>query len=684
MKKILSLSLVATAMLLNASEIANLEKISVVEKANSVEVTDVSEEQIKSADLAEALSKNVPSISIVRRSGIANDIILRGQKKDNINILLDDAKIHGACPNRMDPPTSHVLSNNVQSVKVIEGPYDVENFGTLSGLVKVETKEPTKDVHGEVNLNAGSYGYKKASTTVSGGTDKLKLLVSTSTEESDQYKDGNGDDFYEQQLKKGFTSDKLYSNPNQKAYEKKTLLTKGVFNINDDQELKLSYTANRSDEVLYPAGSMDADYDDSNIYTVGYTARNLGKFSKELNVDYYYSDVDHPMSTALRESKQEMIGMKMVSKKMVPVYGDYYTNVAHYKTSAWGSKVKNSIEVADSLVTVGLDTNVRNWRGENYTINRKTGDIREGSINMMGKYDSTATSSLKSTDTTNKAIFSKVEKSFGKLDLETGARYDYTDIDSSDVINEDKKYVALNGNIFGIYNVEKDLKYFAGIGKSARVPDARELYTKSSMGSQGNSQLDDVKNYEADLGFDKTIGNFNIRPKLFYSILEDYIYNTGTSFENINAKIYGLNVSGFYLMTDNLSLDYGVSYQRGKKDESLNGQNDKDLAEIPPLKGNLALNYDVDKSKYTAEITAVDTWDSFDSDANEQELGGYALFNLKYSNQIHKNIGVTVGVDNVLDKTYASTNMYKDIMYATTTSFNDPGRYGYVNLKYSF
>ena len=93
MKKILSLSLVATAMLLNASETVNLEKISVVEKANSVEVTDVSEEQIKSAGLADALSNNVPSISIVRRSGIANDIILRGQKKDNINILLDDANV---------------------------------------------------------------------------------------------------------------------------------------------------------------------------------------------------------------------------------------------------------------------------------------------------------------------------------------------------------------------------------------------------------------------------------------------------------------------------------------------------------------------------------------------------------------------------------------------------------------
>ena len=125
MKKFISLSLVTTAMLVNASETNTLEPISVVETANSEIVKDVSDEQLKSADLAEALSKNVPAISIVRRSGIANDIILRGQKKDNINILLDDAKIHGACPNRMDPPTSHVLSNNVQSVKVIEGPYDV-------------------------------------------------------------------------------------------------------------------------------------------------------------------------------------------------------------------------------------------------------------------------------------------------------------------------------------------------------------------------------------------------------------------------------------------------------------------------------------------------------------------------------------------------------------------------------
>ena len=649
MKKILSLSLVATAVLLNASETANLEKIDVVETTNSQIVKDVSDEQIKSADLAEALSKNVPSISIVRRSGIANDIILRGQKKDNINILLDDAKIYGACPNRMDPATSHVLSNNIQSVKVIEGPFDVENFGTLSGLVKVETKEPTKDVHGEINLNAGSFGYRKASGTVTGGTDKLKVLVSASTERSDQYKDGNGDTFAEQQILKGMATTNQYSNKEQRAYEKQTVLTKAQYNVTDDSEIKLSYTANRSDNVLYPTGTMDADYDDSNIYTVGYTTRNLGEFSKQLDLDYYYSDVDHPMSTKLRNN-----GLT-----------SYMT--AHYKTSIWGSKIKNSMEIADSLVTVGLDTSVRNWRGEMYNTNVLTGARSMNSV------------PLASTDTTNKAVFSKVEKSFGKLDLEMGARYDYTDVDSSNILKEDKKYVGLNANIFAIYNIDESMKYFAGVGKSSRVPDARELYS-----STGNSSLEQTENYEADLGFDKTIGNFNIKPKLFYSVLKDYIYNTGT-FGNIDAKIYGLNLTGLYAITDNFSFDYGMAYQKGKKDGDYT---DKDLAEIPPLKANIALNYELNNSKYTAELIAVDSWNDYDASAKEQELGGYAIVNLKYSNQLHKNVTLTLGVDNLFDKVYNSTNTYQDITYAIVNServlFNDPGRYGYVNLKYSF
>src|SRR5574344_1148930 len=650
-KKITMLSfVVATA--LNANEATTLNEITIVEKSNSKLIKDINSEELKSADLAEALTKNSANISVVRR----NDIILREKKKDNINILIDNAKIYGACPNRMDPPTSHVVTNNIKSVKIIEGPYDVENFGTLSGLVKVETKDPKEGFHGELNLNAGSFNYKKASATIEGGNDKVKALISASTEESKAYKDGNGDNFLEQQRKRGVPTANQYRDSNIDAFEKKSVLTKLQFNITDDQDLRLSYTANRSDGILYPAGPMDADYDDSDIYTLGYTIRDLGAFSKQLDLDYYYSKVDHPMSTNLRNN------------------GQITSMTNHLKTSIWGTTLKNSLEVAESLVTFGIDTSVRNWKGQMYTTNRSNG------IQTMKEFDRR----MYSTDTTNKAIFTKVEKSIGNLDLEAGIRYDNTDIETQRPNIDDKKYNSLNGYIFTAYNFDEQSKVFAGIGKSSRVPDARELYqlgqTAPSPDTEAlaiskatsNPNLDQTKNYEIDLGIEKTIGNFYIKPKVFYSVLKDYIYNSTigtnrTQFQNIDAKIYGFD------------------YQRGKKDGDFT---DKDLAEIPPLKANLGLSYEYEKSKFKAEVVAVDRWSKFDNSAKEQEIAGYAVTNLKYTQELFKHFELTLGVDNLFDKVYNSTNTYQDIRYVEVGGeqilFNNPGRYGYVYLKYSF
>lgn len=651
MKKRIYLLSIATATTIFAND-AILPKIDVQEKVNSVVVNSVSKEEIKSADLADILTQQLPSINIVRRSGIANDIILRGQKKDNINVLIGDAKIYGACPNRMDPPTSHILSNNVESVEVIEGPYDVENFGTLSGKVVVKTKEPTKELQGEINLNAGSFNYKKASATFSGGTDKFKFLISASTESSDQYEDGNGNDFYEQQIDSSMPAANQYSSTNLKAYEKKSLLSKFIFNIDDFSEIKLSYTANRSDNVLYPNTPMDADYDDSDIYTIGYEVRDLGKYSKKLNLDYYYSYVDHPMSTTLRNNA---------------VMSDYKTN--HMESSVWGTKLKNGLDTSFGYLTLGADISERNWRGQYEYLTAPT------------------TISLTSTDTSNKAFFSKLEQKVGKFDIDYGIRFDNTNIDASDVSFLDKEYTNLSANIFTVYNSDNFTKYFAGIGKSIRVPDARELYYS---GNVGNDNLKETKNYEVDLGVEKIIGDFKIKSKLFYSILKDYIYynSTTSSFENVDAKIYGAEISGFYYFNNSTSIDYGMAYQRGEKDNPLSGQTDKDLAEIPPLKVNAALNYEYASSKVTAEMIAVDSWKNIDGDNGEQVLGGYAVFNLKYKNNINKNFELTLGVDNIFDKTYASTNTYKDITLVVSGGesiiMNDPGRYAYINLRYKF
>ena len=657
MKKGIFLSLITTSIVLGAD--TNLGTITIKEELTTKVINDVSVEEVKNADLAESITKKVPSVSIVRRNGIANDIILRGQKKDNINVLIDDAKIYGACPNRMDPPISHILSNNVESITVSEGPFDVENFGTLSGKVQVKTKEPKKELAGEVNLGTGSFGYKKLSATASGGTDKFKFLISASTESSDQYEDGDGNNFYQQQVKKGLdsvssmgsTKDYTYIDSEQEAYEKKTLLSKAIYNIDDSSELKFSYTANRSDNVLYPTGGMDADYDNSDIYTIGYTKKGLSTYSKELNVNYFYSKVDHPMSTKLRNSGSMM----------------YMTS--HMKSSIKGLKIKNAFDIDDIKLTLGLDGSVRNWKSNNYMTKASTGNTTSMS------------DSFPSTDTTNKAIFSKIEKPFGKLTVELGARYDNSEIEPDSSSYNTKDYNALSANVFTTYKIDTDTKYFVGLGKSYRVPDARELYHSSA----GNSELDQTSNTELDLGTDKNIGNLNIKTKLFYSKLDNYIYNSDGTFENIDAKIYGLELSGFYILNDALSLDYALAYQKGKKDGEYT---DKDLAEISPLKANLTFNYENENSKFTTELIAVDRWDSYDESEKEQELAGYALVNIKYNNQITKGFDITLGVDNLFDKTYSSTNTYQDITYVTVNSqrvlINDPGRYLYTNLRYSF
>lgn len=558
----------------------------------------------------------------------------------------------------MDPPTSHVLSNNIQSVEVVEGPYDVENFGTLSAKVKVNTKKPKEGFNADVNVNYGSYGYSKYSATLSGGTKDIKALISASTESSEQYEDGDGNTLAQQLEKNSKDASRVYSDKykDMDAYEKKSFMSKLYFNLNDKQEINLSYTANRSDDILYANTGMDAIYDDSDIYSFNYIANDLSKFSKKLKFNTYYSKVDHPMATTYRKNG----AMEMTN---------------HMKSKIKGAKLQNDMNFYKGTLTLGLDTSKRTWEGK-----------------YSNKSNPYLADSISKTDTKNKAAFIKYNKDINSLNIELASRYDKTDI-KTDGNEQDNDYNSLSAYLLTTYKVNNSLNFFAGIGKSSRVPDARELYFKKSGKLIGTPNLDKTTNYEIDLGFEKTFTNFKIKTKFFYSTLKNYIaFNdskTINKFENVDAKIYGFDVSGYYYATDEIYFDYAVAYQRGKKDEALDGQSDTDLAEIPPLKTTLAFNYEEGKNRFRAALVAAKAWSNYDEDNAEQRLAGYGILNLKYENSYINNTVVTLGVDNVFDKTYATSNTYKDLTLLSSTSdevmlLNEPGRYVYVNIKYSF
>jgi iron complex outermembrane receptor protein len=660
MKKAICLS-IAASFCLHAANV-ELGTIEVEEKIETEVIKDVSNEEIKSADVAEGLTNESSSVWLVRRSGISNDIIVRGQKKDNINVTIDGTKVFGACPNRMDPPISHILTNNIDYIEMIEGPYNVEDFGVLSADVKVHTKKPTEETTGEVNLGFGSWGYKKASFNVSGGGEKVKFLLSGSTESGDQYEDGDGNDFVEQIAENGLdASTSQYQTKYQSldAFEKKTIMAKMFWNIADNQELRLSYTGNRSDDILYPSTGMDALYDDSDVFNIEYSAKDLGKYSKALDVQLYQSTVDHPMSTLYRKAATD------ITKEMTH----------HLDTKTQGAKIKNSFDVENHTVTAGVDYSVRNWDGAFY---------KNGVFQYTSLYD---------VDTENYALFLKDTFRMDKLEWNLGLRYDDTEITSQKAGHPINDYSELNGYISGTYHADENTQYFAGIGKSSRVPDARELYIFMKGVQVGSLELENTINYELDMGIEKKFENATFKGKVFYSMLKDFIaYNsskTSEFFENVDATIYGLELSGTYVASESLYFDYGMSYQKGKKDDPLIGQTSTNLPEIPPLKLNAALNYLYDESlTFRAEVVASDEWSDYDYENGEQEIDAYAVLNLKGTKQLNKNLELTVGIDNVFDSTYATANTYEDLTLLEAGEdimlLNNPGRYVYTNIKFKF
>ena len=673
MKRTIILSFACTLAIV-ASEI-NLEPITVEAKVGSEVIKEVSGEEIKSADLGEALFKQSASVSLVRRSGIANDIRVRGQKKDNIVVTIDGTKVHGACPNRMDPPISHILTNNVDYIEINEGPFNVEDFGVLSADIKVHTVKPEEGFEGEVNLGTGSFGYKKAAINLSGGSKDIRFLLSASTENGGQYEDSNGDDFVgqiERNVQEGLVSSSAQYQDKYKdldAFTKQTFMAKMFWNITQTQELRLSYTANRSDDILYPSSKMDALYDDSDIYNVEYIAKDLGKYSRELYVQTYQSEVEHPMST-----KYRVMGAQK-----------HMTHALTTKTQ--GAKIKNSFDLDNHTLSVGLDYSLRNWDGGYYKNDKPL---------PVAKFHS-----IWDVDTENRAFFIADSVKMDKVVLDLGLRYDMTDIASANPIQPSNTYNELGGHVLATYYANSSTKYFAGLGKSSRVPDAKELYWVGSMGNTiGTPDLKNTVNYELDVGVEKQYKDATLKAKVFYSNLQDYIaYNASNvnmmgasvnAYENVDARLYGFDISGTYVASESLYFEYGMAYQRGEKERPLKGQEGTDMPEIAPFKFNASVNYDVwNNLSLRAEIVTADSWDTIDYENGEQVLDAYSVLNLRASKSFGKSFEVIVGVDNVFDTSYALSNTYKDLILLSTPNnevmlMNEPGRYFYANIKYRF
>jgi len=670
--KIILLSLPAIVALYGVE----LEKIEVQESSTSI--NNISREQIKSIDLAQTLSKKSASIELVRASSVNNDIIIRGQKKDNITVTIDGAKVCNACPNRMDPPISHVSSDYVESIEIKKGPFDVSNFGGLSAAVKVKTIMPKEDLEGKVFTEYGSFDYAKGGLYTTGGNKKFQALIGYTYEQSGQYLDGNGSTMSQQTDNLSTMPSLKYSNTYKDAlaYKKQTAITKANLNITTNQTLQASLIYNKADDVLYPSRSMDADTETSMIFNSKYIAKNLSNtLSKKFMINYYNSQSTHPMSVTKRAYTLSSTPIEKINETFATIQG---------------GKIENSFDIG-AMLLVGYDMSIRTW---NATIKNKA-------------QDSYIMTSIPDTNTTNHAIYSKLKKKLNNFDLKAGARYDYTTITTdktatipSSIIstNQDKNYNNYSANIITTYYLDNH-KIYVGIGQSTRVPDAVELYTsmKNSTPAKswlGNDELNPTINKEIDLGAELILGDSIVAEiSSFYSYQKDFIYtyksSNGTTYTNLNAIFYGADISLKAYILDELTLNSSVAYTYGQKQQAITNQTDLDMADVRPLKALVSLDYKDDRYFGSLGGVYVASDSDIDSDNGEVVLNSYYLLDTKVGAK-YRDFKLTVGIDNILDTTYKSTNSYIGTKLITNSSsqdnyvLNDMGRFIYTKLEYSF
>ncbi len=660
-------------------KVTTLEPIVVVGEKVELFSGKVPEERINElqpVDIGDLLKKDVESIGGIRRTGIALDPVLRGLTKDRLNVLVDGGFLFGACANRMDPSTFHITPYGVEGVEVIRGPFDVTRGpGSLGGVINIKTKEPKSyekfEFHPEIRagFDGVSNGLKRG-VTIQGGKAPFGFNLSYDYKDYDGYKDGNG---------KRITTDFRQSN-----------FTAGFdYFIDKNKKIGINYMGQRAKDVFYPTLAMDSPKDDMDMIALNMDFKNLSTLVKGLEARVYSSWVDHAMDNY----------SKFIYTNPTPTM----KMEAPSESRTYGGKIKATLDFMDGT-DIGVDYYNRWW---DITLKRWT----------LAGARMTDIRAIPDTTITDFGIFAQPKKKFGDVTLTAGARADFVNAKAKAVGSTEQGYFDTyygagtstnldksEGNVGGFlkadYNVIKGVDLYAGIGRGVRTADPRERFRvllpiPGGKWDIGNPNLKPEESFQYEIGNKGKIGKFNYNLSIFHNTIDNYItqFDTGKTFssqpvmgyKNVDAKLYGGELSAGFLVIENISLLGSTSYTFGK-----NKTENKPLPEIMPLQGKLGVRYDETSGKLWGEMMGrfVASQHRYDPVIDPGKTNGFSTLDLRFGWKLKGNILITAGVENLLDKYYyehTSKNFaFNQDGYKTTDRIPEPGRNVYMNLTMTF
>lgn len=615
---------------------------------------------IPATDGADYLQSIVGFSAVNSGAGTNGDVTFRGMFGSRIKILTDGTENLGACPSRMDSPTSYISPESYDQISVIKGPQTVQYANTGSAATVIFERRPEdfsqdQNYRGQASVVVGSYGRLDQNLETAVGDEQKYIRLNTNRSVSDSYQDGDG---------KTVPSD----------WERWNADVALGWTPNEDTWVEL--TGGKADgEAVYAGRAMDGSKFARESLGLRVEKKNISDVIKKIEAQVNYNFNDHVMDNySLRKPP------------MMPMA----TNVARKTLNARLAMTQEWDKI--DLIT-GIDT-----QNNEHSI-RKT-DAKQGIIYQ---------DQPRMTDMEFQSFggFGELTYHFDDENrLVSGARIDQVEVkDQRSVtasLDKQREHTLFSGFVRfeNTHPDHDDGKTYIGLGYVERMPDYWELFSPKSGNSQANTfnQIDTEKTLQLDLGYQHQHGGFNSWASAYVGLIQDYILTTyqptganqalEAHSRNVDATIAGAEAGLGYQFTDAIQADVSAMYAWGE-----NTTNNTPLPQISPLEARVNLRYVQDNYNLGLLWRVVDGQNRISEREGNivgydvKKSAGFGTLSLNGTYKLAQDVDLSVGVDNLLNKTYAE-HLNKlgnaGLGFAATEQFNNIGRNYWARVSMKF
>ena len=600
-------------------------------------VTDpkIPRQPVPASDAADYL-QTIPGFSAVRSGGTNGDPVFRGQFGSRLPLLTNGTQMLGACPGRMDTPSSYIAPETFDVLTLIKGPQTVLwGPGASAGVVRFERERPDFAA-GPVNFTASllgaSAGRNDQNADLAAGNDQFYARISANHSRGQDYKDGDG-----------------------------TSIPSGWNKWNADAALGWTPDADTLVELSAGAGDgwarsaargMDGTQFRRDSLGLRLQKQNITPWLSKVEAQIYRNEADHLMDNFQRR----------------PLPPGKMAMASNVKRVVTGGRIAATLQPTPALTAdIGLD------------LQRNTHEGRSGmGMSYLNK------PWVRDAKFANLGLFSELRWQaapstlwVGGLRLDRAQAWDYRNPASTHKRDES----ALPS---GFVRLEQTLASgattYVGLGHVQRFPDYWELIS----GKAGNvfATLEPEKTTQLDVGANWKGQNWQFWTSAYAGMVRDFILfdyaSNPSKARNIDARTAGFELGGSYKLAPAWTAQATVAYSWGS-----NRSDGTALPQMPPLEARLGLDYA--QGPWTAGalwrlVAAQHRYTQDQGNVVGRDMGassGFGVLSLHASYRVQRQLKITVGVDNLLDKTYAEhLNLAGNAGFGfpANTRLNEPGR----------